>query len=155
MKYSKKCECCGHVVTAYTLPLNEGMVRAFILFARKYIQAVTDKSRKDHMLKKGEIGLTNTQYSNFQNLRHYGLIWQRERGGAWMLTKLGSEFYFGTATILTPAAHMGGNTLPPDHPAWNTHPQPRRTISIRDVLPEEYKQRPEFQAEKSGQLTFA
>ena len=151
MKYSKKCECCGHVVTAYTLPMNEGMIRAFVVFALEY----TRKRTKTHTgLKKGEIGLTNTQYSNFQNLRHFGLIHQLDRGGVWHLTEIGWKFFSGQATILTPAAHMGGNTLPPDHPAWKTHPQERRRISIRDVLPEEYKQRPEFQAEKSGQMQF-
>lgn len=152
MKYSKKCECCGHTVTAYTLPMNEGMIRAFLTFAIEYTRKRT-KTRTG--LKKGEIGLTNTQYSNFQNLRHFDLIQQEERGGIWHLSALGWKFFAGTATILTPAAHMGGVTLAPDHPAWSTHPHERRVISIRDVLPEEYKQRPEFQAEKSRQMTFA
>lgn len=154
MKYTERCQCCGHVKTAYTLPMNEGMVRAFVLFMREFARKKT-KTHAGAGVKKGDIGLSNSQYGNFQNLRHFGLIFQVHKGGPWTPTQLGWNFYLGTATILNPAGHMAGETLAADHAAWNTHPQERRRITIHEVLPEEWKQREEFQQEKSPQGQLA
>jgi hypothetical protein len=137
------CHCCGHVVAAYTLQLNEQLVRAFATFVRA-------RRQRSGPVKKGEIGLTNQSYSNFQNLRHFGLITQDARGGAWELTTEGRLFYEGRTAVLNPAGHMGGMTLPPDHPAWATHEHRRVPTLIDDVLPPGWRGREEFQAEKAG-----
>lgn len=147
MKYSKTCECCGHKITAYTMPLNQSLVAAFIHFAEKYL-----KERKG--LKKGEIGLTNAQYSNFQNLRHFGIIIQYEKGNEWHLTKFGEDFYYGSTSVLSPAGHLNGETLSESHEAWQFHDKSRRSVFIDDVLPNFYKQRPQYQKEKSNQLSM-
>lgn len=145
MKYSIKCNHCDSQQTAYTLPLNASLVEAFVVFATKYMA-----DRKG--IKKGDIGLTNAQYSNFQNLRHFGLIMQMDKGQEWYLTKRGAQFYNGEIKIASPAAHLGGKTLPPNHDAWATHSAPRQLVSIRDVLPDYYKQREEYQNEKYPSL---
>ncbi len=143
MNYRRACDHCGHVLTAYTLPLNEGLVRAFIAL-------VMARIRLGRPVKKGELGLTNAQYSNAQNLRHFGLIFQPEKGRSWEVTPLGWNFYRGKSSIFTPAAHLGGMTLLPSHPAWATHKEQRRDVLIREVLPEEWKDRAEFAVEKMG-----
>lgn len=143
MNYSATCPHCSHKTTAYTLPLNEGLVRAFLKFADARI-------RLGRPVKKGELALTNSQYANFQNLRHFNLIMQADKGREWEFTKLGHEFRLGRAKVLNPAGHLGGETLPADHLAWSTHDGARTEISILDVLPDEYKQRPEYAAEKRG-----
>jgi len=148
MKYHEICDCCGHKITAYTLPLNDEMAKAFIIFAEAYIEG------DEKPLKKGEIGLNNTQYSNFQNLRHFGIITQSERGQAWYLTDQGKKFYYGKAFILTPAAHMNSMTLPSGHEAWKTHKGTRRSAKITDYFQPKYKQREEYQEEKSQQSSL-
>jgi hypothetical protein len=124
--------------------MNEGLARAFLAFIDARIKA-------GRPIKKGEIGLTNAQYSNFQNLRHFGLIHQPAvLSGAWETTMIGWAWYRGDYRIPSPVAHMGGNTLPQNHEAWKSHAGERTAVSIQDVLPEEWKQRAEFAAEKSG-----
>lgn len=142
MKYQEKCECCGHVKVAYTIPMNKSMANAFVKFADRYME------NNYTGLKKGKIGLTNSQYTNFQNLRHFGIIEQAEKGGRWHLTALGREFYLNDHPIITPAGHIGGETLPPTHEAWHTHETLRQHISLSSILPERYKQREEYQEEK-------
>lgn len=143
MNYHDTCRCCGHKVTAYTLPMNEGLIRGFLLFKEARV-------RLGRPVRKGELGLTNSQYGNFQNLRHFGLLSQVEKGRDWEMTPLGWAFASGRARVLNPAGHLGGETLPDDHLAWSTHPKARELVSIYDVLPLEYKQRAEYQAEKVG-----
>lgn len=148
MKFATQCESCGHRQVAYTLPFNAGLLWAFTQFADKFIRG----AKKG--ISKGDIGLTNSQYGNFQNLRHFGLIIQYEKGTEWYLTSLGEAFYFGEAGVLTPAGHMAGNTLSDTHEAWATHKVERRTVFIGDVLPTHYKRRADYQAEASRQQTL-
>ena len=142
MKYHEQCPHCTHLVTAYTLPFNTGMADAFIKFAEKYY----DGNGKG--IKKGNIGITNTQYSNFQNLRHFGIISQSEKQ-EWHLTALGAHFYNADIGIVTPAGHMGGKTLPDDHLAWKTHSGKRTVLYINQFMPIGYKQRSDFKLEKN------
>lgn len=143
MKYFEDCPHCHRRVTAYTLPLNEGLIRAFLIFAVARIKA-------GRPVKKGELGLENSQYSNFQNLRHFALVAQLEKGRHWEMTPLGWNFLRGRTSILNPAAHLGGATLSPFHPAWGTHKEARQLVHIHDVMPEEWKDRAEFKQEKTG-----
>jgi hypothetical protein len=144
MKHQERCACCGHVKTAYTLPLNDSLVKAFIHFAELSLE-------KNVGLEKGEIGLTNAQYSNFQNLRHFNLIRQYEKGRKWYLTDFGKDFYYGNVRIKTPVAHMDGKTLDDFHPAWKTHAGGRVEKLITDYYQINYKKREEYQKEKSPQ----
>lgn len=144
MKYKEECECCGHVATAYTLPLNKSLTNAFIKFVEKY-------QKTGRGLSKGEIGLTNSQYSNFQNLRHFGIIQQAGKGNKWFPTRKGMQFFYGEIGLYTPAGHIGGNTLPDNHRAWDTHDRDRELKYIHEVEETHYKRRPEYQQEKSNQ----
>lgn len=147
MKYHITCPYCQHTKTAYTLPLNQGMLEAFIKFADLFI--IDERPKK-----KGEIGLSNPQYSNFQNLRYFGIINQSEKGKEWFLTEKGKEFYYGDIGLPSPVAFMEGESLTSDHEAWETHEGERKTIFIKDVLTYYYKQKPEYQEEKSDQYSF-
>lgn len=144
MKYHETCQCCGQKKTAYTLPLNASLVNAFVRFADKYLK--TGKG-----IAKGEIGLTNAQYSNFQNLRHFGIIRQYEKGNEWYLTDTGKMFYYGEIGLKSPIAFMAGETLGDNHPCWQTEKHQRKMIYIGDVIPGYYKKRPEYKAESSSQ----
>lgn len=144
MHYFETCQCCGQKKTAYTLPLNGSLVNAFIKFADKYL-----KDGKG--IAKGDIGLTNAQYSNFQNLRHYGIIRQYEKGQDWHLTDTGLAFYYGEKGLNSPIAFMAGETLPDNHPCWATEKNKRNIVRINDVIPGYYKKRPEYQAESTRQ----
>ncbi len=145
MKYNKKCECCGHQITAYTISLNKSLVEAFIRFAQKFI----DGGRKP--ITKPEIGLTNTQYTNFHNLVYFGIIYKAPDHDGWYLTDLGEKFYYCEESVLTPAGFMGGETLAWDHPAWATHDSPRHNVMISDISSVTYKKRPDYAREKSNQ----
>lgn len=143
MNYQKTCHHCGHRVTAYTLHLNEPLVRALVAFADARL-------RIGRPVGKGGIGLTNAQYSNFQNLRHFGFVIQEETGRAWEMTPAGWSFLRGESTVTTPAGHFGGITLAPDHEAWGSHDGRRSEVYIRDILAEGWTDRREFQLEKRG-----
>jgi hypothetical protein len=146
MNYHERCSHCGHKITAYTIFMNEGLITAFIAFAESRIQA-------GRPLAKGELGLANAQYTNFQNLRHFGLITQPEgKGRHWEMTKTGWDFFRGTCWIKNPAGHLGGITIHEGHPAWATHDGVRKWVKITDVLPVGYKLRSEYQEEKAGVL---
>ena len=143
MNHREICGHCGHVTTAYTLNLNEPLMQAFLMFAERRVRA-------GRPIKKGEIELAPAQYSNFQNLRHMGLIQQEAKGAAWEMTPLGWEFIRGQSPVLNPAGHMGGMTLPVNHPAWTTHEGDRNAVWIKDVLPSEWRDRMSFAQEKAG-----
>lgn len=143
MNYHSKCPGCGHLITAYTLPFNRGLARAFLKFADAALKSMGP-------VDKGQLGLTNSEYGNFQNLRHFGIIQQEAKGKGWYFTERGVRFLNGEITLLSPVAHFGGETLPDDHLAWSTHPGKRAAVSLATLLPAEWKQRQEFQAEKKG-----
>lgn len=142
MNYSETCPCCKRQISAYTLPLNRGLARAFLKFADARI-------RLGRAVEKGELALTNSEYGNFQNLRHFGIVAQKEKGRAWDFTPTGIGFLNGGA-LLSPCAHFGGETLPDDHLAWSTHDKPRAVVTLASILPVEWKQRAEYRDEKRG-----
>lgn len=142
MNYRKACECCGHVVTAYTVNLNRPLVGAFVQFAEVRVRA-------GEPVRKSELKLGHSQYGNFQKLRHFGLI--EKRGQRWEMTPLGWSFLRGSARLLNPAGQFGNSTLPEGHPAWSTHEEGRASVSIADVMPEEWRERASYVAEKVGQ----
>lgn len=145
MNYHSDCPHCKRRETAYTLHLSRRLVTAFLTFADARI-------RLGRPVAKGELGLTPQQYGNFQNLRHFALIQQQERAGPWEFTPLGLRFLRGEIDLPTPVAHMAGETLPQDHLAWSTHKGARSRKTIRDVMPEDWKTREEYMAEKRDRV---
>ena len=151
MKTQEICHCCGNTVTAYTLPFNKFLLDAFVNFAEQFL--IDKKPRK-----KAEMNLTNPQYTNWHNLRHFNIILQDEETHGWILTRFGEQFYRGKVPVMIPAAHMGGRTLCSTHPAWLTHDKPRQRIFIWELLETaewKWKQREEYQEEKSQQTLFS
>ncbi len=142
MNFHEDCPHCRARVAVYTIQLNKPLCRSFLSFADAAIRA------KGKGVPKNGFKLTNVQYTNFQKLRHFGLIQQAEKGKEWFMTPLGLEFAAGRAKVLTPVATLRGEALPDDHLAWATHPKKRAEVGIRDVLPEEWDQREHFAAEK-------
>lgn len=144
MKFSTTCPHCGHKITAYTVPMNEGLARSFVAFAEARI-------RLNRPVAKHELALENVAYTMFQKLRHFGLIYQPVHcGRVWDITALGLAWYFGKARIITPAGWVGAITLEDDHPAWATHKKARKPITITEVFPAGWKPREEYVAEKAG-----
>ena len=147
MNYHEDCPCCGTRITAYTVPLNRGLARAFLKFADARL-------RFGRSVEKFELELDHSQYGNFQKLRYFGLIALVDAdvpegsGRAWEMTPLGFNFLRGRATVLTPAGHFKGQPIPDDDLKWATHAPGRKPVSIQDVLGDEWKQRPEWVAEK-------
>lgn len=146
MKYSIQCPHCSSAQVAYTFPLNASLVSAFIRFAEKFME----NGRKG--MKKPAMGLTNSQYTNFHKLHHFGIIRQYEESGEWWLTEFGEKFYYAEEGVLNPAGFMAGETLGPNHEAWATHKGERKMVFITEVLPTHYKQRPEYREEKQPNL---
>lgn len=147
MKFHETCPHCGQVTTAYTINLSERMIDAFRIFVGKLTKWLfTFNVDLNKWLLKWEIGLSNSQYSNRQNLAHFGIIkqeWQK-----WYLTDLGINFYNGNVTLLTPAWFMGWKTLPEDHPAWITH-KPRKALYIREFEKQFQDQKEKYVEEKT------
>ncbi len=141
MNYHCDCEKCGRRTTAYTLHLNRALCVAFLKFSDARV-------RLRRPVSKGELDLTNGEYGNFQNLRHFGIVAQADKAGPWDFTPLGLEFLAGRVTLPTPVAHMGGVTMDQDDLAWQTHKGSRTRKGIRDILPDEWKARSEYQLEK-------
>lgn len=142
MNFHSDCPCCGHRVSAYSIPLNKPLARSFLSFVDAVVRA------GGAGVPKSGFKLTNVQYTNFQKLRHFGLIDQIEHGKEWILTRLGVEFAAGRASVMSPTGTMNGKTLADDDLAWATHKKKRALVTIRDVLPDEWKPREEYVAEK-------
>lgn len=143
MQRHQTCECCGHKVTAYTINLSDVMVDAFGKFMEKHI-------RELRWLKKWEIGLTNAQYSNFQNLRYFGII--EMIAGQRLPTEKWYRFYRGYDTIKTPCAFMNWLLLHDLSPAWETHKEGRKDVWFKDFVQHGQDHKEKYQEEKSPNL---
>jgi len=129
-------------VKAYTAKLNKAMVDAFEQMMEIYLE-----TRKG--VKVRNLNLTYSQYSNFQKLRYFDLMFFEDSQDVWYPTQLGIAFFFGEFPVLDPAGHMDNQPLPRDHPAWDTHSKGRRKTYIHDVDRTHFKQRSDYQAEAS------
>jgi len=134
--------------SAYSITMNETNKNAFLQFASRFIGGGSKG------LKKGDIGLKNAQYSNFQNLRHFGIIEQREGSNKWFLTEKGLQFYNGEIPIESPAGFIGGKTIERHHPAWDTYKGERSLMYINGFTTNEVKRKKEYQEEKTGDTLF-
>lgn len=142
MKYHRKCETCGHQVTAYTIRLNHGMVESL----RRLVDWYDVKKKPAQM---GELQMDNSQYTNFAHLRYFGLIVKNDEKG-WVPTILGTRFIYGEEKVITPVAIMDGEVLADTHEAWRTHEGERVFVDVHEVDQSAYKKRAEFAEEKSS-----
>lgn len=152
MNFHKTCPECGHIVTAYTINLSERMVDAFKIFVKKFEEAQTGRSPWDPIgLKKWDIGLDNSQYSNFQNLRYFEIIYQSN--WEWFPTSLWMKWYRAEIGILSTAWMMAWQTLLETHEARITHP-PRKMIFINDIQKkyQDHKEKYQEEATKSKSI---
>ena len=84
-------------------------------------------------------------------MQYYGLL-KRIGDNEWIPTEEGIAFYYGEHKVLAPVATLANKVLPDDHDAWKTHIKKRQWLKINSVLPNFYKRRQEYQAEKSNQM---
>jgi hypothetical protein len=144
MKYQETCPHCGQIITAYTHNINKPMAYAFVTFMQEY-----ERTRRPVNINSG-LSITHNQICNMPKLQYYGLI-KRLEGEGWIPTERGILWYKGEAAIETPVATMSNRVLPDNHPAWATHKKGRTTVTLESVTGFRYKQRDEYQAEKSRQ----
>ena len=145
MKYSKTCECCGHQDTAYTYTLNEGKVQALSKLVDRY-----EITRKPVQL--GELGISNSQYTNFCHLQYFELAKHIPEG--WVPTEEGIKFIHGQIGVKMPVAVMASEVLPDDHEAWETHDKDRAIAFVFDIDQTAYKQRPDYAEERQQNTLF-
>lgn len=142
MNYHKTCPHCGAVTTAYTIQMNRPLAEGFVQFALARIAGGAP-------VKKSELRLTHSQYANFQKLRHFGLVMKHE-GQTWEMTGLGWDFFRDRRPVMNPAGQFGNATLTNDHEAWLTHEGKRNTLNLSDVMPDGWRLREDYVAEKAG-----
>jgi len=145
MKYFETCKECGHKKTAYTYRLNKGRINALRRLVDLY-----EQHRRPILTR--ELGLSNAQYTGFCHLQYWDLI--QKAGGGYIPTVLGSNFIYGYMAIPNLAANMAGENLPAGHPSWETQSEKAEMVMVQDIEITAYKQRVEYQAEKSGQLAI-
>jgi len=142
MKYQKKCDCCGHVVTAYTHHLNKNLLSALRQLVDFY-----EEHRKPANLQK-DLSLTKNQYNNFQKLQYFNLVKKISGSSSWFPTVVGINFIYGRDSVFNPVATFGDRVLPNDHEAWKTHTGAVKITNIRDIDVDSYKQKEEYRDEK-------
>lgn len=138
MKYQTECEACGHIVTAYSHHLNKGLVGALRKLVDYYL-------RNKRFAVLSDLMLTINQYSNFQKLQYFKLIFRTPSG--WFPTPLGIRFILGQVAIPDRARTFGKEILERDHPAWkNVEVTDRFVWEINQLA---YKRADAYRAEKS------
>lgn len=146
MKYSKVCECCWNVVSAYTHNLNCQMVEMLW----KLIQFRQEQWRP---AKLGELWFRPVEYANFQKLRYFKLIYStedgREASPKWIL------FRTWKIQCENRSASFWNHALPLDHEAWATDKKWRKKVWIWEINSEyERKKEKEYKVEKPQMKTL-
>ncbi len=146
MKYTKPCSECGHIEVAYTHHLNVGKVKALRSLVDFY-----EKMKRPAKMK--ELALPNSQYTNFGHLAYWDLaMFLHGDKGGWIPTEKGIAFIYGRLSVLVPAGVMFKKPLEENHEAWKTHTKERTMKSVKDIDELSYKQKEEYQEEKSNTL---
>jgi len=143
MKYTIKCDHCDHIKTAYVHILNTGKVDAL----RKLVDFYEEHKRSAPLK---DLGITNSQYTNFCHLPYFNLALRVE--GGWVPTQRGISFIYGQHSVLHPVAVMESKVLDSNHEAWDSHKTERKYKSVQDFSEFAYKKRGEFAREKSQAL---
>ena len=144
MKYTKTCECCGNMITAYSHNLNKPLVKALRQLVDYY-----ETHRKPCNLQK-HLNLSKDQYNNFQKLQYFRLVHRNNDG--WVPTVDGTDFILGRIRVVTPAGTFGKEILENSHEAWDTHSTPRIFVDVKDIDEESWKQREDYKQEKTNTL---
>lgn len=140
MKYNKQCECCGHLVTAYSHALNAPLVQAL----EQLVDFYHKRGIGAHLQK--DLNLTKNQYNNFQKLQYFDLVLNTYDG--WIPSSLAFRFLRGDSAVMNPVATFGKEVLNPYHRAWLTaekRPVPTHISAIKNY---EWKGREVYKEEK-------
>jgi hypothetical protein len=135
-KEKQCCPHCGAAMNEHTHALSKALVGAL----RKL------KARgKETNLK--VLGLTRNEWDNFQKLRYWGLVYQvsvngRRQNGVWWLTQKGGRFLRGEISVPKQVITYRGKRVRYEGDE----------VSVSDVLPAMYKQRPEYEADAQGHV---
>ncbi len=143
MKYQKECECCGHVITAYSHHLNKPLVQAL-----KQLVVWYEDTKKPANLQ-ANLNLSKNQYNNFQKLQYFGLVQRTEKG--WYPTDIGFQFIYGEISVYNKVATFGKDILGYDHEAWKKVKVKPQMVFVEDIDRDSYKTRVDYQNEKSKQ----
>lgn len=156
MKYSKTCECCWNVVSAYTHKLNAWnviMLEKLVLFYQK-------RNRPAII---SELDLTPVEYSVFGKMKHFWIISHVKRKTAingeeisWRIPTLKwIERLQGKIQIENRSASFWKQTLTLDHEARQTDKLWRKLVRVRDIK-SDYKRKhgDEYKKEKWTRTLF-
>lgn len=144
MNHTEKCPCCGHIETVYSFRMNKGMCQALWKIATAY------KSTGEPVELKS-CGLTNSQYGNIGLLARFGLAKNFQK--KWIPTEKGMDFLNGEIPIMDRIKVLKKEVLLVSHPMWCGEVPEFKFIHEFD--PDfSYKQKEEYQAEKSQQTTL-
>jgi len=146
MNYQTKCYHCGHIKVAYVSYLSKQLVRAL----RKLVDYYDDTKKSCNLQK--DIDLTKNQYNNFQKLQYFNLAKRSDIG--WFPTIQGIEFIKGKEEAIDMIATIESEVLDFDHEAWKTHNSKPKPVMIWDIDKDSWKQKVEYQAEKSQQINI-
>ena len=136
----------------YTHNLNTLMVEAFIEFYEKWKKTRTFVIV---MNEKELPGLTLPQRTNFQKLKHFGLIKSVKGHNGYVPTCYGIEFYSGRKSCKNIVATFQNIPVPYDHECWETHstfPEEKFIHEYLSMCAYSWKQRKEYQEERNTNL---
>lgn len=139
MKYSKRCECCGHKIAAYTFRLNKSMVASLAKLVDFYNRNRCGAKSKD-------LGFTTTQYTNFAHLQYWKMAFYDHDKAVWYPTEDGRRFLRGEVPMQDIIGYMiGQGALPLEHEAWKTHKTPVKMVYVYEVdYNDEMKERRDY-----------
>lgn len=147
MNYQEKCPHCGHIKTAFIHKLNKQLVKAL----RQLVDFYGENGSGCNLQR--DLNLTKNQYNNFQKLQYFDLVFKTKDG--WFPTSVGMHFIFGSMSALNKVATIESVVLPSSHEAWKTHkgkiPEP---VKVQEIDADSWKNREDYQAEKSRQTTL-
>lgn len=149
MKYFEPCtpeKPCGKGHNAYTFNFSKGLAKILYKVLKKH-------DEKKRPLRVADMDFTNVEYTGWKQLKYFGLIVEID-GDYVEPTPLAYEFYNNLTPIETTVAIIDGKRLGADHPAWITHTRKVKTQYLYEISPEYYKQRHEFQVEKTRQTSI-
>lgn len=144
MKYARECDCCWQKITAYTHNLNAQLIGAFE-------KLVEFRSKKRVPASLSDLDLTINQYSNFQKLQYFKIVFRNE---LWRQpSEKGLLFFQWKIQCENRTANFGKQTLPLDHEAWQTDSKWRKKMWIWDFNADhKWKQKGEYQSEKQSNM---
>lgn len=147
MKYTKKCECCWHKITAYTHNLSIPLVSALRQLVDHY-----ERTKKFANLQK-DLVLTKNQYNNFQKLQYFGLV---HRESSWRIpTVKWRDFIYWDVKCYNLAATLWKDILGYNDYAWETHSVDPKLVHVKDIDEKMYKQKLDYQIEKWSEWLFS